>query len=128
MNSIHPSGSSSAAASTLPLEQLAANKTLSEREKLTEVSREFEAVLLRQILGEGRKTVFHSKLSKDSATSAIYQDMVTSQLADGISRSGSFGLARSLETQLASQTIEAPSQKQIDSPEGRLRTMDNSEK
>jgi len=30
---------------------------------------------------------------------------VTNQLADGISRSGSFGLARSLESQLVQQTL-----------------------
>jgi Rod binding domain-containing protein len=94
-----------ASAKDLPLENLAANKSLSEAEKVAEVRRQFEAVLLRQILGEARKTVFSSKIHQDSATSGIYQDLVTSQLADAISRSGSFGLARGLETQLAHQTL-----------------------
>lgn len=92
-------------AEDLPLEKLAGNKSLSEAEKVAEVSRQFESVLLRQILGEARKTVFKSKLSQDSTTSGIYQDMVTSQLADAVSRNGSFGLARSLQTQLAHQTL-----------------------
>jgi len=91
------------AAESMPIEQLAGNKTLSQSEKVAQVSRQFEAVLLRQILGSARKTVFKSKVSEDSLTSGIYQDMVTGQLADSISRSGSFGLARSLQSQLQHQ-------------------------
>ena len=86
-----------------PLEKLAGNTTLSEAQKVAEVSRQFESVLLRQILGQARKTVFASKLNEDSVSSGIYRDMVTAQLAEGISKSGSFGLARALETQLTRQ-------------------------
>jgi len=86
-----------------PIENLAANKSLSEAQKVKEASRQFEALILRQILGQARKTVFHSTLNKDSMSSGIYQDMVTNQLADAISQSGSFGLARSLELQLGHQ-------------------------
>jgi flagellar protein FlgJ len=89
----------------LPIEKLAGNKSLSETEKVSEVSRQFESVLLRQILGQARKTTFNSKFNPDSMTSGIYQDMVTNQLAESISRSGSFGLARSLEAQLVRQTV-----------------------
>jgi Rod binding domain-containing protein len=98
-------------AEELPLEKLAANKSLSEAEKVGEVSRQFESVLLRQILGQARKTIFNSKMNQDSMTSGIYQDMVTSQLADSISRSGSFGLARSLESQLARQNLNPAEEK-----------------
>ena len=82
------------------MENLAGNSQLSQQEKLGEVSRQFEAVLLRQILQNAQKTHFASKFSGDSATSGIYQDMVTMQLADSISKSGTFGLAQSLEKQL----------------------------
>lgn len=88
-----------------PLEKLADNKALSEEQKVAELSRQFEGVLLRQILGQARKTVFHSKTDEDSASSAIYQDMVTAQLAESISKSGSFGLAKSLQTQLSRQVL-----------------------
>jgi flagellar protein FlgJ len=92
----------------IPLEQIAGNSKLSEEEKVKEVSRQFEAIILRQILGQARKTVFHSSMNQESTTSGIYQDMVTSQMADAISQSGAFGLARSLETQLTRQTVSAP--------------------
>jgi Rod binding domain-containing protein len=95
--------------SEIPIEQLAGNKKLSEAEKVKEVSRQFEAVILRQILSQARKSVFHSSLDGESATSGIYQDMVTNQLAESISRSGDFGLARSLEAQLVNQTVSKSS-------------------
>src|SRR5262245_54673025 len=98
----------------VPLERLANNPALSEAEKIKEASRQFEAIILRQILGQARKTVFHSKLNEESASAGIYQDMVTGQLADAISRSGSFGLARSLEVQLVPASAK-PAQPSHDS-------------
>jgi Rod binding domain-containing protein len=99
-----PSLTQAAKAGNLPLEKLAGNQSLSEKEKLAEVSRQFESVLLRQILGAARKTIFKSKFNEESMASGIYHDMTTIQLADAISRSGSLGLARSLEAQLIRQT------------------------
>ena len=90
-------------ASDVPLEQLANNSKLSEAEKIGELSRQFEAVLLRQVLQNAQKTVIKSKLTEESATSGIYQDMITSQLADCISKSGSFGFAKSLQEELTRQ-------------------------
>lgn len=88
-----------------PLDKVAESKALSEEQKVAELSRQFEGVLLRQILGQARKTVFHSKTDEDSASSDIHQDMVTTQLAESISKSGSFGLAKSLQTQLSRQVL-----------------------
>ena len=82
------------------MERLASNSNVSEKDKITEVSRQFEAVLLRQILQSAQKTQFKSTMSGDSATGSIYQDMVTNQLADSISKSGAFGLAKTLNQQL----------------------------
>jgi Rod binding domain-containing protein len=95
--------SRSVQAADIPMEKLAGNAKVSEQEKVGEVSRQFEAVLLRQILQHAQKTHFPSKFSGDSATSGIYQDMVTNQLADGISKSGAFGLAQSIRQQLTQQ-------------------------
>lgn len=97
---ISGTNASSATRNPVPLEQLAGNKSLSKSEKLAEVSRQFESMLLRNILSSARKTVIKSKLTEESLSSGIYQDMVTDNLADSISRSGGFGLAKSLETQL----------------------------
>jgi Rod binding domain-containing protein len=92
-------------AADLPIEQLAGNPNVSQRDKVDQACKQFEAVLLRQILGEARKTVISSGAEQDSTVSGIYNDMVTSQLADSISRAGTFGLAKSLESQLERQVL-----------------------
>jgi len=93
--------------SDVPLEQLANNSKLSETEKIDELSRQFEAVLLRQILAQSQKPLVQSSLAGTSgAGNAIYQDMISQQLADRISRGGSFGFAKVLEKQLDNQYIK----------------------
>lgn len=90
-------------ASELPLERLAASEQVPQAEKVAELSRQFEAVLLRQILAEANKTVIRSQFSDESAVGGIYRDMVTTQLADLISQGGSFGLAQHLQQDLTRQ-------------------------
>ena len=93
-------------AADIPLERLATNAALSEQKKVEELSRQFEAVLLRQILSEAQKTVFKTKYSDDSTASQIYRDMTVQQLADSISRSGAFGLGKTLSKDLTRQLPE----------------------
>jgi flagellar protein FlgJ len=95
-------------ASVLPFDKLVASKNVPDSEKIKEVCKQFEAVLLRQILGEARKTVIPSSGNPDSNTTGIYNDMVNNQLADSISRSGAFGLAKSLQAQLVHQVLPHP--------------------
>jgi Rod binding domain-containing protein len=110
----------------LPLESLAGNKNISDADKVAEVSRQFEAVLLRQIFQDIRKPVL-AHAEGDPTANGIYGDMINNQLADSISRSGGFGLAKSLASQLTHQVLphaaasvevsqssvqKAPSQKQ----------------
>src|SRR5271170_4090224 len=92
-------------ASAVPFDQLAGNPNISEKDKVKEACRQFEAILLRQILGESRKTVIKSSEQGDSNETDIYNDMIDNQMADSISRSGSFGLAKSLENQLVRQVL-----------------------
>ncbi len=93
--------------STIPgreteIERIAENPRLSEPEKVAEAARQFEAMLVRQILTDARKTVIRAgEDDQDSATDSIYQDMINTQLADAISRSGTLGLASALAAQLA---------------------------
>jgi Rod binding domain-containing protein len=88
-------------ASHLDLESLAGNKALTEDQNIGEASRQFEAVLLRQFLTESQKTVIKSEFTDDSTASGIYQDFITNQLADSLSRGGGIGLAKSFQRQLS---------------------------
>lgn len=96
--------------SNLPLESLAGNKQMSQSQKIAQASQAFESVLLRQILSESQKPVFPSKYVGNSTSDGIYRDQVVNQLSDSISKSGSFGLGRSLARELQRQygKAEAP--------------------
>ena len=99
----------SRAASPAPsLDRLAGNAHLSEQEKIAEAGRQFEAILVRQILSEATKPVFKSAFTPNSAQAGIYQDMVVNQLADNVTRSGGLGLAHSLDRELSRQLRTAP--------------------
>ena len=87
-------------ASSIAPERLANNPKLTEEQKIAEASRQFESILLKQILESSQKTVIKSKLTEDSTASSIYKDMVTTQLAESISKSGTFGLTKTFEQQL----------------------------
>ena len=94
-------------AANLPLERLANSTQVEDREKIAEVSRQFEAVLLRQILAQAQKPLFNTTLAGGGgSTRAIYQDMVTQQLADRISHGGTFGFGKVLEKELSAQYIK----------------------
>ncbi|HEY3864419.1 MAG TPA: hypothetical protein VGO59_21305 [Verrucomicrobiae bacterium] len=94
-------------ASELPLESLAASKNVSDTDKVNEVSRQFEAVLLRQIMQDIRKPVL-APPEGDPATNGVYNDMINNQLADGITRAGGIGLAKSLAAELSHQVLPHP--------------------
>jgi Rod binding domain-containing protein len=87
-------------ASAIAPEKLAGNSSLTQDQKVAEASRQFEAVLLRQILSDSQKTVIPSELSDNSTAAGIYQDVITNTLADNISKSGAFGLAKTFTQQL----------------------------
>lgn len=71
-----------------------------EEAKRTDACRQFEGMLLRQILSEARKPLLDTK-SGGGVSSSIYRDMVTDQLSDSMSKAGGLGLAKALEVQLA---------------------------
>jgi Rod binding domain-containing protein len=99
---------SKVSAADIPLDMIANNRTLTQPQKVAEVSRQFEALMLRQILQETQKTVIPSTFSDSSTTADIYHDMVINQIADSISKSGSLGLAKTLERQLGHQLSSTP--------------------
>lgn len=79
-----------------------------EAKKLADATRQFEALLIRQILQQARQTVIPSKFAESSATSDIYKDMVNAEMAEAMSRSGGLGLAESLRRQLSRPTVTPP--------------------
>lgn len=103
------------------LERYAKNPNVTESEKIGEAARQFEAVLVRQILSAARKTVIRSGLEQESAATDIYQDMVNAQLAEAITGSGGLGLARSLQVQFHRPSKAEDEKETV--PEGDLRSV-----
>lgn len=91
----------------IPLDRLAANSQLSEPEKIAGVSRHFEAILLRQFLTEAQKPLLNPKDSSNNAVGDIYKDMMVTHLADEISKTGNFGLAKFFQAQMTQQQKKA---------------------
>ena len=70
-----------------------------------EVSAQFEAILLRQLLAP----TMSSMLGKEGgAASSVYGDMLTDTMAQQLTRGSGMGLARLIEQQLAPRTPHAP--------------------
>lgn len=91
-------------AENLPLEKLTSSTVVSEKDKMAEVSRAFEAILLRQILQDAQKPLLGAQSAGNSASDSIYRDLVVNQLAESISKSGQFGLAKAYSKQLEKQS------------------------
>ena len=87
-------------ANHLAIEHLAQNNKLTEAQKIGEVARHFEAILLRQFLNEATKPLMGGDEGMNAAQKGIYQDMITNTLADTISKSGQFGLSQMFRHQL----------------------------
>lgn len=79
-----------------------------DKQKLTEATRQFEAMLIRQILQQARQTVIKSKFTVHSMAGEIYHDLVNAQMAESMTKSGGLGLATSLEQQLSPRLPVAP--------------------
>jgi len=92
--------SNQVSAADIAPEALAGNQRLSERQKIAEASRLFEAMLLRQILAETQKPVIKSAFTDNSTAAGIYQDLATNQMADSLSKSGTLGFAQVFDRQL----------------------------
>jgi Rod binding domain-containing protein len=90
----------------LDLESLVGNKALTEQQKINEVSRQFEAILVRQFLSEAQKSTIKTAFTDNSTASGIYQDMITNQLADSLTQGHGIGLAESFQKQLTPHTAK----------------------
>ncbi|HTH47735.1 MAG TPA: rod-binding protein [Candidatus Limnocylindria bacterium] len=92
----------------MPLDKLAVSRTVSEEGKVAELSRQFEAVLVRQILTEAQKPTFKSKLTPENTATSIHRDMLVNTMADQISHAGGLGLAHQLQRDLGRQAKLLP--------------------
>ena len=105
-------------ASAIPLEKLSGNSNVSDADKAKEVARQFEAVMVRQILKSAQQTGVKGLLEDSSASKDVYFDMMNYHMADAITRGGGVGLASAFQAQLQSQmTVEDSNPSETDDHE-----------
>jgi len=100
MNPIGINSSLSAATSLTGFGSPAGSPAPSSADKTRDMTQQFEAVFVRHLLNEAQKPVIGGGSIKASSSRGVYQDMMVERWADQISKSGTFGLARSLELQI----------------------------
>jgi flagellar protein FlgJ len=83
----------------------AALRNAPEAVQRAEVSAQFEAILLRQMLAPTMTSMLGSE---SGAAASVYGDMLTDTLAQQLSRGGGFGLAQMMAQQLAPRPPVVP--------------------
>ena len=73
----------------------------SEREQLKQAAQQFEAIFVRQMLATARNTDFGGNELFGGEGDQTFREMRDSQFAQIASESGTLGLAKSIEAQLA---------------------------
>ncbi len=73
-----------------------------DRGKLATAAKQFEAIFVRQMLAAAHKTNFGDTLFS-SAAGDTFQQMQDERFADIAAQTGTFGIAKFIEAQLASQ-------------------------
>lgn len=71
-----------------------------EKKRLKEVSQDFEALMINQMLKEMRKTVNKSELINGGVAEDIFEDMLYDEYAKEFSKTKSFGLAETIYNQM----------------------------
>lgn len=75
----------------------------SPREQLAKAARQFEAIFVRQMLSEARKTNLGGDSLLGGQGMDTFRQMQDDRFADLAADTGAFGLARMIEAQLAAQ-------------------------
>ncbi|MGK7345393.1 MAG: rod-binding protein [Candidatus Nitrospinota bacterium M3_3B_026] len=82
------------------LESLSGDKSISEKEKLEVLAKEFESILFHQMIKSMRSTVEKSGLIKESSGERIFTDMLDEKMAREMAFSQHDGLSSALVAQL----------------------------
>jgi Rod binding domain-containing protein len=73
-----------------------------EEAKIDEVSRQFEAIILRNFLKDSMKPVFQTYLNKENSQNSIYRYHLVDSLAESMSQRQALGISNILQMQLKS--------------------------
>ena len=94
--------------SNMDIAQLANDSQLNEADKLEAAAKEFEVMLVKQVLKSAQQplTESGSTFFPTHGTGVIYGDMMIDTLSGSVGRAGQLGLARLFQQQLSLLTVE----------------------
>ncbi|EGD59418.1 peptidoglycan hydrolase [Novosphingobium nitrogenifigens DSM 19370] len=95
--------STAVAAATVPT----TSATSGDQSKLHQAAQAFEAIFVRQMLASARQTNFGDDLWGNDQGNDTFTAMRDERFADIAAKSGAFGLAHQIETQLAPKTASS---------------------
>ncbi|HEY6557960.1 MAG TPA: hypothetical protein VI072_11835 [Polyangiaceae bacterium] len=78
-----------------------------QKQKLTEATKQFEAVLIRQMLTSLERTTQLSSSKGALGGSSAYSSMMVDALSDAIAQAGGLGLAKTLDGMLADRVSDS---------------------
>lgn len=108
MSGIGPVGGGSLNPSSIKAE--IERSSSNQAEKVEKVGQQFEAVLLRQYLGDALKPMFKGYIDEGGSVNSTYRYFITDVLAESMSESGGFGMGEQLSAQINSGMKGVPSQ------------------
>ncbi|MEX0322951.1 MAG: hypothetical protein AB3N63_12380 [Puniceicoccaceae bacterium] len=76
--------------------------------ELIDATQKFEAVFLRQFLGDALKPLLHATPGSDGPGAGFYQYMMTDVIANSLTSQEQFGMASLLQMQLGEQAARLP--------------------
>jgi len=82
------------------LQRMLHSKTIDEKAKIGEVSRQFEAVMLRQVLEKSLEPMFEGIMDENGSAFSMARYFWTDSLADEITKGGGLGMSTVLQAQL----------------------------
>lgn len=68
--------------------------------ELKKAAEDFEAIFLKQFLGQALKPLLHNTLGSQATGAGVYQHMITDVIAENLSQGGDFGFSTMLQVQL----------------------------
>ncbi|MCZ6675268.1 MAG: hypothetical protein O7C75_20230 [Verrucomicrobia bacterium] len=95
-----------------PLQPVETTGKVANAEELKIAAQKFEAVLLRQFLGQALKPLLHNSPGSNASGAHIYQYMLTDTLATQLSTAETFGLSTLLQMQLSGEVATEKASKE----------------
>lgn len=86
------------------MREVMSHQGATQREKIQQAGVQFEAIMLRQFLGDALKPSIKGSLDEEGSGNDTYRYFITDTLAQSLARQGVFGIGQQITQQLVQRT------------------------